>query len=347
MYFKKMIFVLVLSLSLARCAGIPGKQENISHPTSQNRNMALAAKRGDIEQVRQLISQGVSVNTKSGGKTPLYWASKKNHLGLAKLLLSNGAEINTSVKIGNNPGITALHAATTKGHGEMVKLLISHGADVNAKSNAKGNKGDTPLHFAASMNDLVLAKILIAANADVNVRNRFGKTPLHNAARNSNGIAMAKLLISKGARISTKDNIGILPIDEAGPRYSNNKPMEKLLSRLGGNQITRKFAVKIINVSGLEHKISFFPYNDKDDLLGKSSKELYLAGEEHTLGVNESLHFETHMTGLSVTYNYRSENKKYGKRASWRPGKRRKVEIVFEFRLSDDGYLVRVAERKP
>ena len=52
-----------------------------------------AAKRGNLEKVRQFLDQGVNVNTRDGyGRTALMEASREGHAELVSLLLAHGAD---------------------------------------------------------------------------------------------------------------------------------------------------------------------------------------------------------------------------------------------------------------
>jgi ankyrin repeat protein len=64
----------------------------------------------------------------------------KDQVGIAKVLLIHGADIN----IADNTGGTPLHFAASSGSTKVVKLLLSNGANVNAKDNG----GCTPLDVA-------------------------------------------------------------------------------------------------------------------------------------------------------------------------------------------------------
>lgn len=68
-----------------------------------------AARYGDIDEVRELLAQGLHFNSQ------------------------------------DTQGRTALHMAAANGHMDVVQYLISHGADVNIENDEK----NTPLHWAA------------------------------------------------------------------------------------------------------------------------------------------------------------------------------------------------------
>ena len=99
--------------------------------------MIHAARLGNIEVLRELISQHTDVNTRdSKGYTALIIACYNNKLAAAKLLLEAGADVNA--KYGD---YTVLMDAAESGYSETVKMLISAGADVNAKD----RKGRRPV----------------------------------------------------------------------------------------------------------------------------------------------------------------------------------------------------------
>ena len=68
--------------------------------------------------------------------TPLHYAAWHNALKTAKLLLSQGADVNAKAKDGKTP----LHYAAVVDAHEMEALLKKMGADVNAEDKF----GDTP-----------------------------------------------------------------------------------------------------------------------------------------------------------------------------------------------------------
>ena len=106
-----------------------------------------AVRAGDIESVRALLKQGVSVNAVD----PL--------------------------------GGTALHDAVWAGDKEIVALLIDAGADINARHSEAGS---TPLHYAIITNHVEIAEMLIAKGADIQAPYRGGASALHLAANRGN-----------------------------------------------------------------------------------------------------------------------------------------------------------------
>ncbi|MFQ5937799.1 MAG: ankyrin repeat domain-containing protein [Acidiferrobacterales bacterium] len=84
-----------------------------------------AARKGDLDQVKQLIAAGANVNAKDkNGITPLHSAAVGNHREVAQALIASGADVNSKT----NNGMAPLHLATFWGHAEMVALLKQHGA---------------------------------------------------------------------------------------------------------------------------------------------------------------------------------------------------------------------------
>lgn len=64
-------------------------------------------------------------------------AAKKGKIDKVQTLMSDGASINSTDKRGR----TALMLAAEKGHSNVVKLLLEHGADISTTD----NKGETAL----------------------------------------------------------------------------------------------------------------------------------------------------------------------------------------------------------
>ncbi|HXU37407.1 MAG TPA: ankyrin repeat domain-containing protein [Blastocatellia bacterium] len=121
-------------------------------------------------------------------------AAKKGDVEKARLLLSGDAGL---IEARDGDGSTALHCATWKGNQTMVAFLLSAGADVNSH-NRNEHWGTTPLHAAAHANQAAIAEMLIEHGADVNARDMNGKTPMHHTTFHKAN-ATAKVLQKYGA----------------------------------------------------------------------------------------------------------------------------------------------------
>ena len=230
---------------------------------SLNRKLFEAIKNGQVDKMRRLIKRGAELNSQNElGQSPLSWAIDKNqieivrvllteynlnskminnalfdavYLGdidIAKLLIENGADINTQKEFSDTP----LHKAVREKNFDLVKLLIEYGADVNMQNHL----GDTPLHRAVESARVDLVKLLIENGADVNIKDNAGWTPLHMAALNGY-YDVAKLLIENGANVNIKGNTGWTPLHWAA--YWNHINITKLLIEYGAD-------VNIKNESG-------------------------------------------------------------------------------------------------
>jgi ankyrin repeat protein len=71
----------------------------------------------------------------------IHEAAKKGNIEAVKQHLADDADVNGK----DEDGYAPLHFAALAGHNEIVELLIAKGADVNAKN----NYGSTPLEFAS------------------------------------------------------------------------------------------------------------------------------------------------------------------------------------------------------
>jgi ankyrin repeat protein len=90
-----------------------------------------AAEKGNIEAVKQNLTEGVDVNAKEQfGMTPLHYAARSGHKEIVELLIAEGADVNAK----DGDGFTPLHPAAYMGQKEIVELLIAKGADMNAKT---------------------------------------------------------------------------------------------------------------------------------------------------------------------------------------------------------------------
>ena len=186
------------------------------------------------------------------GSTPLMNAINRENIEIIKLLLENGAEVNTrrnNVRSrGDKMYISPLFQAVFKKNLEIVKLLIKHeanvshpngegknilfyadaeeiakllidnGADVNFKDS---KKGDTALF---ELRNPEVIQLLIDRGADVNYRNKLGETPIFRCYYANK----MQLLIDNGADVNVKNSLGETPLFGC---------IDKIFSREDGIQV--------------------------------------------------------------------------------------------------------------
>lgn len=199
--------------------------------------MILAACKGDLNEIKSMISTGANVNVNFPRYTPLCAASSHGHKEVAEYLIAQGATLDSTNFIG---GTTPLYWAVLGDSKELIKLLLDKGANVNivtsegrlislVRSEAALqlllDKGATlnvpddkrpPLHVAAYRGNLEVAKALLAHGAQPNIHNSWGATPLHEAVRSDmDNQEMVKLLISHGAEVNARDGRGDTPLHTA------------------------------------------------------------------------------------------------------------------------------------
>jgi ankyrin repeat protein len=179
--------------------------------------VADAAKAGDLAAVKAMLKNGADVNEAHGdGMTALHWAAQHGDATLAQMLLSAGANIRATTRLG---GITPLHMASQGGHATVVAALIAAGADANSITAT----GATAVMLAARAGSTDTVTRLVETGADVNLKEKaFGQTALMIAA-GLDRADVVRLLLARGAdskAASTVADLKVLtaPIEEGGPR---------------------------------------------------------------------------------------------------------------------------------
>lgn len=151
--------------------------------------MILALERNDTDTVKLLLSLGISANMTlivTGEKhRPLHYAAYNGNPRMARLLLTNGADINAEKAL--------LIEAVIGGNPEVVKILLQEGADPNRESGYS-----SPLMFAVGKGDGDLVRLLVNSGASINFINSRDMTALDTAREKGFG-NIAQLLLSLGA----------------------------------------------------------------------------------------------------------------------------------------------------
>jgi uncharacterized protein YceK len=201
--------------------------------------------RGNDQEVKRLVQSGIEKNSE-----PLYAAVKKRNLNLSKYLIEKGVKVESdfdlTIAIRNLPEPQIDNSSKVKL--KLVKLLVGNGADVNSKhgflrndtalgmssyenefeitkflieQGANVNYGDidfTPLHWAVFHNNFPMVEQLLQKGANINKKNsRDGNTPIY-ASMGWNNKSMTDYLIKNGADLNVKNDSGLTPIEYAKRR---------------------------------------------------------------------------------------------------------------------------------
>ncbi len=182
--------------------------ENSANANETYENMSglfFAIKNNQKSIVELLLSFDININKKfAHGITALSFAVLGDaNIDIIKVLLNNGADINTQVF----NGFTPLISASDGNNIEIVKLLLEYGADINKQTGSKG----TALILAAVKNNVEIVKILLEHGADVNIVEITGATALDIAEANNNQ-KIVNLLLEYGSKESQDD---WLPLTQA------------------------------------------------------------------------------------------------------------------------------------
>ncbi|XP_043398594.1 ankyrin repeat domain-containing protein 6 isoform X5 [Chelonia mydas] len=213
--------------------------------------LLIAAYKGQVDNVVQLINKGAKVAVTKHGRTPLHLAAYKGHLRVVQILLKAGCDLD----IQDDGDQTALHRATVVGNTDVIATLIQEGCALDRQDKAgntplhlacqnshsqstrvlllggsqadlKNNAGDTCLHVAARYNHLPIIRVLLSAFCSVHEKNQAGDTALHVAAA-LNHKKVVKLLLEAGADGSIVNNAGQTPLEVA--RQHDNPDVALLL----------------------------------------------------------------------------------------------------------------------
>lgn len=203
-----------------------------------NSNVMLleAAARNDIEEVRQLLNNGVSPDLfNEDGLTALHQSCIDDFLEVARCLLDAGANVNAC----DSELWTPLHAAATCGHTDLVQMLIEAGADLLAV-NADGNMPYDLCEDEATLEliEMIMAeqgitqekidecrgakervmltdlREMVTNGADLNVKDEQGATMLHVAAANGY-MSVGELLLEHRLSPDERDADGWTPLHAA------------------------------------------------------------------------------------------------------------------------------------
>jgi ankyrin repeat protein len=190
----------------------------LSIESNQQNRLIDAIRRGNIEEVRQLLDASAKANPRKGD-SPLTVATRHDRLEIARLLIDAGAEVNDKRRLRQGRG-APLHRAVIEEHISMARLLLSKGADVNLR----GGSWSTPLHYsigaASKPEEAALTRLLLENGADVNIVDDTEASFLNPGCRATvlqkavfaMNPEIVALLIDNGASLAATDGNGLTAI---------------------------------------------------------------------------------------------------------------------------------------
>lgn len=160
----------------------------------------MASTYGYLEIVRLLLNQSdIEINLldrDEEGETCLFAATKSASIGVLRLILDRGWDVNDT----NNLGQTPLHRAIERGQQDMVELLLLQD---RINTNARDGLGRSPLWIASYLGNKGVVETLAQSNGiDLNAQDLEGNTPLNIAAFWGNVEVFEYLLQQDGIKIS-------------------------------------------------------------------------------------------------------------------------------------------------
>lgn len=196
-----------------------GRDPNYRMPGGKTPLM-VAAKIGDLELVRLLLSRGAEINARTqNGGTPLMFSAIPGNPDIVRLLIERGADVNAVAHF----DWTALMVASAKGHDSVIRVLLENGANANAAD----VYGWTPLMRAVhTKRYAAVAVFMELGDVRLDAVDETGATALHHAASEGH-LEIAKMLLDKGAPLSAENAQGLTPIAMA--RQKEHEEMVRLL----------------------------------------------------------------------------------------------------------------------
>lgn len=161
--------------------------------------MIQALNQIDIDQIQQLIIQGVNPNIQTrNGYTAMHVVALTGNTEVIDILLKKGAKPDIQASF----GVTALHIAARYGETEVLRQLVEAGAKIDIGDERR----QTPLHTAIFYNKTYTAANLLEMGAKIEAKDIKQRTPFLIAAKR-NHPDMLQQLAQSGAKINAVDEL--------------------------------------------------------------------------------------------------------------------------------------------
>ena len=206
---------------LRRGANIEIRTDQVGRP-HHNTALVIAGRNNYLDLARLLLSNGADVDSTggiAGGWSALHVAAYEGHADVARVFLDAGA--NPDVGLEHVPSWTPLHEAAYYNNWRIMKVLLTSGANPNIQTTRSGWRGGAPLHYVfdgTRSGSALAVSVLVAGDADVNLRDNYGRSALDLAA-NRGDAASAEILRAAGGQcfVSTRSLCEVVPVATPDP----------------------------------------------------------------------------------------------------------------------------------
>ncbi len=187
-----------------------------------NIDIHLAAFVGDASQVEDFLEQGIDVDaTGKFGQTPLCLAVVAGQREVARLLISNGADVNADAGVSSfmASDYSPLYLSLIYPDYDVVKLLVDNGADVGAKASLPG---ESPLWMPLLAAETRGANVLEELDLDIGFSDDEFNTTMDETLGARAEVYMrtiwpslrdtVELLLDRGADVDAVGPMGMTPL---------------------------------------------------------------------------------------------------------------------------------------
>ena len=181
------------------------------------------------------------------GRTPLHMAVDRGLLEVTRILIERGANINArdlDNRTPLHPTFVDRSRTFDDTYFDVMQYLLEQGADVDARANIKLSAllhlascyggHSTPLHLASYYGGFKVAQLLLNRGVNINVRDKTGRTPLHEVLTNLDNsfldyfVDAVRFLLDHGADVDAEDDNRSTPLHVIS-QYGNVKVTRLLL----------------------------------------------------------------------------------------------------------------------
>jgi ankyrin repeat protein len=216
-------FAAMLGLSgLAERLIVANKPKVIGFCGCKGTLLHLAVREGHIEAARLLLANGADINSRKDYSTPPHLVPLQR---LRQTLLDDGSSDESDKGDNGDQSNKDDKSDGRDVFGQFDKMMniLQELEDGNPEDSSDSDMGDgeesglTPLHLAASEGRLDMCQMLVERNADVCVHDNSGDTPLHLAV-SSRHLDIAHILLKYNAEVDSRNEDGSTPLLRASSR---------------------------------------------------------------------------------------------------------------------------------